>query len=183
MKAIIKVSAVFLLGMFLFTSCNSEPTIQEYYVKNQEKSDFIALDLPASLIQLGDDASEETKATMATIKKLNILAYKLTDDNKDEFKQEVSKVKQILKSDNYQELMRMKHENFNIVINFMGEDDAIDEFVILASANDKGFALARVLGNGMQPEKIIKMANDMKNIDADQASFGQIEELFEDLNF
>ena len=58
MKAIIKVSAVFLLGMFLFTSCNSEPTIQEYYVKNQEKSDFIALDLPASLIQLGELAED-----------------------------------------------------------------------------------------------------------------------------
>ncbi len=44
--------------------------------------------------------------------------------------------------------------------------------------------LARVLGNKMQPEKIMKMAEDFKNIDKEEAgdALAQITELFGDLD-
>ena len=68
------------------------------------------------------------------------------------------------------------------MINYQGEDDAIDEFLLLASDNDKGFALARVLGDKMQPEKIMKMAEDFNNIDKGGAgeALSQLSELFGD---
>ncbi|NNF19400.1 MAG: DUF4252 domain-containing protein, partial [Flavobacteriaceae bacterium] len=33
-------------------SCNSSPSLQEYYVSNSENPNFIALDLPASLLNI-----------------------------------------------------------------------------------------------------------------------------------
>jgi hypothetical protein len=131
-----------------------------------------------------EGASEETKKTMATIKKLNILAFKVNETNAAEFKTELAEVKSILKGDNYSELMRMKHEGINIVINYQGTDDAIDEFLLLASDNEKGFALARILGDKMQPEKIMKMAKDFENIDKEGAgdALSQLTDMFGDVS-
>lgn len=184
MKNTIKTLSILFFAALLFAACNKQPTVQQYYVEKQENDNFIAIDLPASLLKVGDAASEETKATMATIKKLNVLAFKITESNKEAFKTEYAQVKEILKSDNYNELMRMKHDNINIVINYQGNDDAIDEFVLFASDNSKGFALARVLGNKMQPEKIMKMAQDFKNIDKEGAgdALSQLADLFGDID-
>jgi hypothetical protein len=182
MKNQIKTIFLMLLTATIFMACNKQPSIQEYYVEKQENNNFIAIDLPASLLKMGDNASEETKETLATIKKLNVIAFKITEDNKNDFDAEYAQIKTILKSDKYNELMRMKHENINIIINYEGSEDAVDEFILFASDRDKGFALARVLGDKMQPEKIIKMANDFKNIDKDDAAFAQITDLFEDIN-
>jgi len=184
MNKMIKTLSMLLFASLLLVACNKQLTIQEYYVQKQESDNFIAVDLPASLLKVGEEASQETKETMATIKKLNILAFKINDTNEAEYKAEYAQVKEILKGKKYNELMRMKHENMNIIINYEGEDDAINEFVLFAADNGKGFALARVLGNKMQPEKIIKMAEDFNNIDKEGAgdAFAQISELFGDID-
>lgn len=184
MKNTIKVLGLILFSAALFTACNKQPTIQEYYVEKQESSNFIAIDLPASLFKVGDAASPETRETMATIKKLNILAFKINDSNQGDYDKEYAQVKEILKNDNYNELMRMKHENFNIVVNYRGADDAVDEFVLFAADNSKGFALARVLGDQMKPENMIKMVKDFNNIDKEGAgeALGQLSDLFGDFN-
>lgn len=182
MKNQVKTIFLMLLTASIFMACNKQPSIQEYYVEKQENNNFIAIDLPASLLKLGDNASEDTKETLATIKKLNVIAFKVNEDNKDDFDAEYTQIKAILKGDQYNELMRMKHENINIIINYEGSEDAVDEFILFASDRDKGFAVARVLGDKMQPEKIMKMAENFKNIDQDDAAFSQITELFEDMN-
>ena len=184
MNKMIKTLSMLLFASLLLVACNTQPTIQEYYVQKQESDNFIAIDLPASLLKVGDEASAETKETMATIKKLNILAFKVNETNKAEFKAESAQVKEILKGKKYNELMRMKHKNMNIIINYLGTDEAINEFVLFASDNEKGFALARVLGNKMEPEKIIKMAEDFQNIDKEGAgdALSQITELFGDID-
>ncbi len=178
MKKSIKTLSIAILGMVMLLSCNNQKTIQEYYVEKQESNDFIAIDLPASIVDVSESASEETKATMKTIKKLNVLAFKLDDENRAEFEKEQAEVKQILKNDRYNELVRMKHEGMNIVINYQGSDEAVDEFILFASDDSKGFALARVLGDKMEPAKIMKMAEDMKNLDADSSALAELGELF-----
>lgn len=184
MNKMIKTLSMLLFTSLLLVACNSQPTIQEYYVEKQESDNFIAIDLPASLLKVGEEASPETKETMATIKKLNILAFKVNETNGDEFKSEYAQVKDILKGGGYNELMRMKHEDMNIIINYQGDDDAIDEFVLLAGDNQKGFALARVIGKDMKPANIMKMANDMKNIDQEGAgeAMAQLSDLFGDID-
>jgi len=181
MKNSIKVLGVAILGLILFVACNNQKTIQEYYVEKQESNDFIAIDLPASIVDVSENASEETKATMKTIKKLNVLAFKIDEKNRMEFEKEQAEVKQILKSDQYNELMRMKHEGVNIVINYQGSDESVDEFILFASDDSKGFALARILGDKMEPAKIMKMAEDMKNLDADGSALAELGEIFSDI--
>jgi len=183
MTKMIKTLSIVFFASLLLVACNKQKTIQEYYVQKQESDNFIAIDLPASLLKVGEEASQETKETMATIKKLNILAFKMNETNEAEFKTEYAQVKEILKGKKYNELMRMKHENMNIIINYQGDDDAIDEFVLLAGDNSKGFALARVIGKDMQPEKIMKMANDLKNIDGEGAgeAMAELSDLFGDI--
>ena len=183
MKNSMKKLSFIILASIVLVACNNQATVQEYYVQKQENDNFIAIDLPASLLKVEEGASEETKKTMATIKKLNILAFKVTENNAAAYETELAEVKSVLKSDKYTELMRMKHEGINIVISYQGKDDAIDEFLLLASSNDKGFALARVLGDKMQPEKIMKMAEDFNNIDKGGAgdALSQLSDLFGDV--
>lgn len=181
MRKPIKVFGVAILGLLLLASCNNQKTIQEYYVEKQESNDFIAIDLPASIVDVSESASEETKETMKTIKKLNVLAFRLDEENREEFEKQRAEVKQILKSDEYNELMRMKHEGMNIVINYQGSDEAVDEFILFASDDSKGFALARVLGDKMEPAKIMKMAEDMKNLDADGSALAELSDIFSDI--
>ena len=169
-----------LLAVALMASCAKDQSIQKYYVESQEKSDFIAVDVPASIIQLGEEASEETKATMATIKKLNVLAFQVNDENRTEFEKEITRVKKILKADRYNELMRMKHEGINVMIKYQGDDEAVDEFILFAADDSKGFALARVLGDKMEPAKIMKMMDDIKDIDAEGTALTQLEGIFKD---
>ena len=184
MNKIFKTLSILLFASLVLVACNKQMTIQEYYVQKQESDHFIAIDLPASLLKVDGAASEETKETMATIKKLNILAFKKNETNEAAFKNEYAQVKEILKGGKYNELMRMKHENMNVIINYQGDEEAIDEFVLLAGDNTKGFALARVIGKDMQPEKIMKMANDLKNIDGEGASdaMAQLSDLFGDID-
>jgi hypothetical protein len=181
MKNQIKTISLIVFTAMVFMACNNQPSIQEYYVEKQQNDNFIAIDLPASLLKMDENASAETKETMATIKKLNVLAFRINETNKEDFDSEYTQVKAILKGKKYNELMRMKHENINIIINYEGKEDAVDEFILFASDKDQGFALARILGDKMQPEKMIKIANDFKNIDKDDAAFAQLAEIFSEI--
>ena len=182
MKSTIKSFVVVLFALAMLSSCDNQKSVQEYYVEKQESNNFIALDLPASIVSLDEGASEETRETMKTIKKLNILAFKIDESNRAEYDKEYAQVREILKSDKYNELMRMKHKGMNVVINYQGSDEAVDEFILLASDNTKGFALARVLGDKMKPAQIMKMAEDMKNIDADGSALAELGDIFSDLD-
>ena len=168
-----------LIVLSVLISCKGEPSLQKYYVDHQDSDNFISLDLPASMMSLGDNVSAETKETMQSIKKLNVLAFKLNDNNKEAYLSELKKVKLILKNDSYSELIRVKHKKANIIVKFLGKEDAVKEFIVFASDNSKGFALARVLGDQMDPEKIIKMTKDLQNMNADGKALSQFKELIE----
>lgn len=172
-KNLIFVSIAFL--SLLFVSCGSDASLQKYYVESQESSNFIALDIPASIITLKEDVPAETKETLNSLKKLNVLAFKLDADNVDEFKSENKRVKSILKNKKYNELMRGKHKNINFQIKYLGDDDNIDEVVLYASETSQGFVIARVLGDNMKPEKIMKLINNLDNIDKDNPAISQLE--------
>lgn len=180
MKRISIYLASVLLVLSVVISCNSEQSMQKYYVDNQNNDNFISLDVPSSMISLGDSVSIDTKETMKSIKKLNVLAFKINDSNKDAFLTEVKKVKEILKNDKYNELIRMKHKNANIMVKFLGNEEAVDEFIFFASDNEKGFALARVLGNKMNPEKILKMTKDLNNMQAKDEILAQFKGILGD---
>ena len=168
MKAIYGIAIV--MSLFLY-GCNSEPTLQKYFVENTENKNFIALDVSPEILNF-----DKTKLSIAqtdalkSFDKMNVLAFKLTDKNKAEFEAERAKVDLILKDKKYQQLMKFGSGKEGASISFVGSDDHIDEFVLYANKKENGFAVVRVLGKDMNPTNIMTMLSVLKqsNIDLEQ---------------
>lgn len=181
MKNILKLIGLIVTVIIVTSACETNPSLQKYYVDSKENSEFISIDLPSSILQLKDtDASKDVKNTLKTIKKVNFLALQLNDTNKELFNSEKQKVKTILKNPKYKQLIRMNIGSGNITVNYLGKEDAIDEVVIFGSDSEKGFALVRVLGNNMNPSDILKLTQEIK-MDDDSGQLKQLGNLFSDL--
>ncbi len=165
MNTSIKNSMMSLFVVAVLTSCNYGETLQGYYVNNQEAPNFVSIDIPSSFVNIDETTlTEEQKEAYESIDKLNMLGYVLTDDNVEEYKAELTKVQNILKDEKYEELFRGGNStDGKIIIKYIGTDTSIDELIIFGSANGKGFAIIRVLGDNMEPAKIMLLADVVKN--------------------
>lgn len=176
MKLVLFLTA--LLSSLLFGSCNSEPTLQKYFVENTENKDFIALDISSNILDV-----DKTKLSVAqtealqSFDKINVLAFKLNDKNKSEFETERAKVNLILKDTKYQELMRFGSGKQGASVSYVGTDNHIDEFVFFANKNDTGFAVVRVLGKDMNPNNILNMISVLKESKIDLEQLKPLQEL------
>jgi len=146
------------IAIIALTSCNSEPSLQKYFVESQEKKDFLSLDIGSSILQVKEESlTPDQRAALKTFERVNVLAFTRNDSNASEYKAESEKVKQMLKTDKYQELMHFGSGKDGGSISYVGADDDIEEFVIFANRKDNGFAVIRVLGDGMSPNAIMQM--------------------------
>ena len=170
--------AIFYLAIamsLLLFSCNSEPSLQKYFVENQEKPGFLAVDISPSILNLDKSklTPEQSKA-LSSFNKMNILAFKLDAKNKGQFDIERKKVSAILKDTlNYQQLMKFGSGKDGASISYVGDEDHIDEFILYGIKSDNGFAVVRILGKDMNPAdamtfmSILKESNiDMKQLEA-----------------
>lgn len=159
-----------LLSLFL-VSCNSEPTLQKYFVENTENKNFIALDVSPNILNV-----DKTKLSIAqsdalkSFDKMNVLAFKLNDKNKAQFEIERAKVNLILKDKKYQQLMKFGSGKEGASVSFVGTDDHIEEFVFFANKKETGFAVVRILGKDMNPTSVMTMMSVLQqsNIDLEQ---------------
>jgi hypothetical protein len=157
------------------SSCNNGKSLQKYYVENQEDSDFMALDLPTSMFTNSEFMEAEHKATLESISKINVLALKKEEDPS-KFETEKAELKEIFKDEKYQLLMRFGGSDRKAELYFTGEEDAIDELILYGYDNAHGLGVARVLGENMNPEKIMKL---MKSLDEDNINVDGIKGLGE----
>jgi len=177
MKSFLKIIGTMFVFAFILASCNSTPSLQKYFVDSKENNEFISVDLPANILQLKDtEVSDDIKQTLETIKKVNFLALQLTETNAALVDSEKEKVKAILKNPKFKQLMRLNIGKGNVSVNYLGEEDAIDEVVIFGSDKEKGFALVRVIGENMNPADIFKLSQEIK-LDGDSNEFKQLEGL------
>jgi hypothetical protein len=146
-----------LLSLWL-VSCKNETSLQEFYVDNQNDKQYLAFDIPASVLA-GEDSNltREQKATIETIRKINILGFPKKAKNEAAFEQEQEKLAKILKSDKYNLLMKYGGGDRKAELYYMGKEDAIDEIIVFGSDRDRGFGVARVTGDDMNPEDIIRL--------------------------
>ena len=168
MKAIYGIAVV--MSLFLF-SCNSEPTLQKYFVENTENKNFIALDVSPEILKIDETKlSMEQTTALKSFDKMNILAFKLDDKNKAEFETERAKVDLILKDKKYQQLMKFSSGKESASVSYLGTDDHIEEFVLYANRKENGFAIVRILGKDMNPTNIMTMVSVLKqsNVDLEQ---------------
>ena len=141
-----------------FVACDSNPSLQQYYVDNAQDPNFISVDIPASILNVSEvDLTPEQKAAYKSLRKFNVLAFKVTEENKAEFEGEKETINAILKNDDYEELMRINTGSAKGVVKILGDENSIDEVILYGNDDSQGFALIRVLGEDMRPENVMKL--------------------------
>lgn len=166
-----KVSIIGIIAAFCFTSCNSGPSLQKYFVEKTEDKNFIALDLSPSILNVDKSKlTVEQAEALASFDKMNILAFKRDSSNVALYETEKAKVTEILKNKKYQQLMKFGSGKTGAMVSFVGDEEHIDEFVLYANQKESGFAVIRILGKDMNPTGIVTMMSVLKsaNIDFEQ---------------
>tara|TARA_R110002073_G_scaffold23229_6_gene79381 strand:+ start:3763 stop:4359 length:597 start_codon:yes stop_codon:yes gene_type:complete len=171
MKTSIKNIVASLLIITALTSCGyGGETLQGYYVVNQEAPNFISVDIPVSFVDL--EQANLTKVQLEayeSIDKLNMLGYRKSDDNIEAYKTELAKVQTILKDERYQDLFRGGNStDGKIIVKYIGTDTTIDELIIFGTMNDAGFGIIRVLGDNMEPAKIMKLGEAVNQMSSNE---------------
>ncbi len=169
-----------LVTALLFQGCNDGASLQRYFVDNQESANFTTIDLPISIVKIDESKlTNEQKEAYSSVKRLNFLGYKLDESNLDRFNAELSKVKTILKGKKYNDLMEFNDKSTKVLVKYLGNDDSAEEFIVFASSKELGFGIVRVLGDKMSPEKMVTLADAMRNSDIDKSQFGGIIDFFQ----
>lgn len=162
MKKSIQIFAFCCMALVML-SCKKNKSLQTYLVESQNKAGFIALDIPTSFLELkNDNASEEVKETLKSIRKVSVVAlpYK---GNEEAYDTEKNNIKAIFKdNDGYTSLMMMKVKGMNMNVFYTGEADAIDEVIVFGYGQNAGVGIARLLGDDMDIGKIMGTLNELK---------------------
>ncbi len=165
MKQSIKKSMVMLLLGIAFTSCNQGPTLQTYYVDNELKPGFASFDVPTSFINVESvEMTDEQREAYESVDKLNVLTYIEEDTDAVEYKLELENINTILKNPKYEELMRGGNSSDGkFVVKYLGDEESIEELIVFGNANNKGFMIARVLGDDMNVSKLMSLQSVLEN--------------------
>ncbi len=163
---------------WLLVSCNSNQSLQEYYVDNQDNKDFVAVDLPTSLFANSESLNEEQKKTLETVKKINVIAIAKKEENLQKIETEKSNVANILKDEKYQLLMKYGGSSTKLEIYYTGEEEAVDEIIVYGYNDEKGMGVARVLGDNMNPSDVLNLVRSMQDGDVNMEGLKEITGMF-----
>ena len=153
------------LALF-FVSCKDENSIQTYFVDHKEQPEFLSLDLSAKMT--------EQKEAYNSVKKLDVLAYRVNDGDIVAYEQELQKAKKVLNNDKYEELMEFKDNGISFKISTIGNENTVDEFLVLANSKEMGFTFVRVIGDEMKPEQLVKLITELQHADVDNNQLNQL---------
>ncbi len=180
MKSILYTTLTLAISMLLFSACGNDASLQKYIVEKQNDNDFITLDIPSSLILTeNNNLDDEQLKSVKSVKKVNVLALQLKDDNKELYESEKQRVQTILSDDKYETLMKYGSNDMGATLMFTGDVEAIDEIIIFASEKEKGFGLFRVIGEDMNPSQIVKL---MDKVNSNNFDFSFMSEMGSLLN-
>jgi len=178
MKSIKLIFSTLIIAI-LCISCSSKPSLQQYYVDNQENNNFIVLDIPSSALNIDKNKlTEKQKDVYNSIGKLNLLGFHKNDDNGAIYDSEKLKIKSILANKSYKTLIKYGSSKQGAIVKYLGTETAIDEVVIFGSDNNRGFVIVRLLGNGINPSQLISLVDVLKNADFDTKQLKGISEIF-----
>ena len=177
----IKNAVVVLFLVATLSSCNQGETLQGYYVANQETPNFISVDIPVSFVNVDHiDLTDEQEEAYNSIDKLNMLGYSISEENTEEYKTELAKINTILKDDRYEELIRGGNaKDGKFVVKYIGDDTLIDELIVFGSSTERGFAIIRILGDDMDPAKIMKLGDVIGQIESDENAVQDFMQFFQ----
>lgn len=178
MKSIKNIISICVITLLLF-SCNSKPSLQKYYVDNQENQNFMVVDIPTSILNIKiDSLTDKQQKAFKSIEKLNFLGFKKTEDNSTIYQTEKEKVAHILSNHTYKTLIKYGGKNQGAVVKYLGNDNAIDEVVIFGADNTQGFGIIRVIGDDMNPSQVLDLIEVVKKSKLNKDSFKDIASFF-----
>jgi hypothetical protein len=174
-----RISLIFFFAILL-VSCQSEPTLQKYFVEKTEDKNFVAVDVSPSILNLDETKlNAEQKTALQQFDKMNILAFKAAD-NPALYEAEKAKVKTLLKDEKYQELMKFGSGANGGSLSFVGEDDEhIEEFIVFANEKETGFAVVRILGKDMNPTGVMNLLSLLPMSNIDTAQLKPLQDIFQ----
>ncbi len=80
MKSIKNIISIVLIVVTI-VSCSNKPSLQKYYIENQENQNFMVIDIPTSILNINEDSlSAKQLTTFKSIKKVNFLGFKKTSE-------------------------------------------------------------------------------------------------------
>ena len=80
-----------------FVGCSKTQSIQEYYVAKSEDPNFLVIDIPTSILGINNEVlNEEEQAALDSFQKLNVLMFRKTAANADQFPEELKAIRQII---------------------------------------------------------------------------------------
>jgi hypothetical protein len=170
---------MFLLFLFIsILSCEKEQSLQRYFVLKTESNDFISVDVSPSILNSKPEllSAEEQKA-LESFKKMNILAFKVTEQNQVQFDAERDALNEILKDEKYQQLIKFSSGKEGAAVYFVGTEEAIEEFVLYGNKKEDGFAVVRILGENMNPEDFMVLLKAIQKSDIDMEQFKPLQEI------
>ncbi len=175
----------FLIGLSLaaisLVSCADGSSLQRYLVDKQDDDKFLKVDIATSLLESDDaDFTEEQKEILSTIKKVNVVAFPLKGKNAADYEAERAELAKILDNEKYVLLGKVSSNGSMMTMKYMGEEDAIDEVIIFASDDERGFAVFRLLGDNMKPGQMLKLMNSINSGDFDVSALNGIGDMFSD---
>lgn len=160
------------------TACNNDPSLQQYYVDNQENKDFVALDIPASMLANMESIDEEQRKTLETIKKINFLAIPKKSENLSTIEEEKNNINNILNNEKYQLLMKFGMGETRMELYYTGDEEAVDEVILYGYDENRGMGIARVLGKDMNPGDIMNLIRSMEKGDIDMSGVSGVSQIF-----
>lgn len=178
MKSSIKIIAFTLLFSLALVSCKDEASVQTFFIDHQDLPDYKQIDLSANLVDFSSvELSAEEEEAVKSLKKISFLGYK-TDGNEEKYTKELEKAKRVFKNEKYNELMDFSMDGMKIKVSSIGTDESVEEILVLMSSKETGFGIARILGDDMNPENLMKMINNMQNADVDDSQLKDIMNFF-----
>lgn len=160
-------------------SCGEGVSLQRYFVDNQETKNFITQDIPISMVEIDkSNFTEEQKEAYNSVKRLNFLGYKTSETDLETYNAELAKVKTILSDDKYNDLMDVSDRGRKISVKYIGTDEEADEVIVFGSAKEMGFAVVRILGVDMNPEKMGVLLHSLQNANVDENQIQDIMNFF-----
>lgn len=180
MMTLLKYFMALVLGAMTLVSC-SDKSLQKYLVEKQDDDKFVKMDIAASLLQgRNSNFTQEEKEILSTLKKVNVVAYPIKENDTADYEKEKQELKSILDQEQYKELTRIKRNDWDATLKYTGEEDAIDEVIVFASDDRRGFAVFRLLGEDMRPDQMLKLMKSAERGDLDVSKLEGFGEIFKD---
>ena len=174
----IRTLVFFVVMVFTLISCEQKPSLQKYYVEKADEKNFSTLDIAPGIINTDKvSLTAEEKVALKSLHKFNVLIYKSDSTNQKQYDDEKLKVKDVLKSDSYDELVKFNSGGMGASINTKGEGEHIDEFVIFVHNTKTGFGVVRVLGDDMTPNNVMTIAGLLQKANIDTEQLKPLQEL------